>query len=210
MTNKVTNTVLLIFAIALGVMYLNKHQQLANFKKVYKHNLATAHDSIEIFTDRYDRAVANIHAYEVSLGDLKLLNDSLRDVIKKYKPKVVVKYKTQFVYNDTVKIKYDTVINNVFTRKFKYDDKWFSLAGVSTNIGIDINNLVVRDSKSIVVGYKRDGFLKPRYASISVVSDNPYIKYNEIQSYIVKPKRTIFNKWYLWAGLGALTGFLIK
>jgi hypothetical protein len=169
-----------------------------------------AHDSIKISKDKYNRVVAEKMSYEVTNKQLKGVSDSLKNVIKGYKPTVVIKYKTKIVYKDTIQIKYDTILPEPFDIPFRYDTKWLAMSGRSKNTGLDINKIIIPNEQSVVVGKKRDGFLNPSYSSIKIVNTNPYINSSSIDSYTIKRNKTIFEKWYFWLGAGVIGGLIIK
>lgn len=174
-----------------------------------KENIIAYNDKIKTYVDKYNQVVVEKKAYEVSYNDIKKLNDSLRDIIKNYKPTTIVKWKEKYVYKDSIEIKYDTVINQQFTIPFDYNTKWLSLNGISTNLGISINNITIPNEQSVIIGYKRDNFFKPYYANVSIVNTNPHIQFNKIDSYMIKPKKTIFESWWFWGSVGLIGGILI-
>ena len=177
MSNKITVILLIILSISI-FSNISQREKIDGLKAIYKHNLSVSHDSIKYLTNRYNQTVAEKKAYEISLGDVKSLNDSLQNLIKSYQPKTIVHWRTKLVYKDTIHIKYDTIFLNKFTIPFRYKSKWLSIKGMSSNFGIDLNKIEINNTQSLVVGYKKDGFFSRPYANVSIVNSNPYITHS--------------------------------
>lgn len=193
----------------LGILNIYTDIQRRKLSDTNSHNIVTYNDTIKIFRDKYNRTVAEKKSYEVSLSDVKSLNDSLKDIIKDYKPTVITKWKTKIVYKDSIHIKYDTILPVDFNIPFTYKSKWLIFSGRSKNTGLDINLIEIPNEQSLVIGYKKDGFFKTPYANVSIVNTNKYIEFEQIDSYIIRPNRTIFDKWWLWTVVGFVGGVVI-
>ena len=86
---------------------------------------------------------------------------------------------------------------------WKNKTEWFSISGRSTDKGISINCIDIPNSPSLVVGYKREKFLGPKYATVTISNTNPYITNTGLESYIIKPKKRFIDKWYVHSGIAA-------
>ena len=202
--------------IVLGILlitsiFFNIKQKDSNdgLKAIYKHNFTVAHDSIKYLTDRYDQSIAEKKAYEITLRDIKSLNDSLQILIKNYKPKIITRFRIKYIYKDSINIKYDTIIKEKFNVPFRYKSRWININGIGTNLGIDINKIEIPNTQSLIIGYKKDNFFSTPYANVRIANTNPYLKINKIDSYIIKQKSTIKDDWWLWIGIGALASIII-
>lgn len=209
MKNNLIIKLLLIGIIILGIICIYLETNNKKLSSINTHNISVHNDTIKIFKDKYNRIVADKKSYEVSLSNIKLLNDSLKELIKNYKPIAIIKWKTKIVYKDSIQIKYDSIIPIKFSYPFKYNSKWLTFNGISSNIGLSINLIEIPNIQSLVIGYKKDGFFKVPYANVSIINSNPYIQFKQIDSYIIRPKKTIFDKWWLWTGVGFISGILI-
>jgi hypothetical protein len=82
---------------------------------------------------------------------------------------------------------------------FNLNDKYYAINGRSTNKGLFIDELSIPNTQSIVVGNRKQGFLRTEYR-IEVQNSNPYIKTTDIDSYTIKER----NK---RLGLGLYIGY---
>ncbi|MFA8451752.1 MAG: hypothetical protein ACEPOW_13745 [Bacteroidales bacterium] len=186
-------------------------QSISAAKGKSESNLKAMQDSVRTYKDKYGRVVAEKRSLVISKNELKGLNDSLRDVIKGYKPEVVVKWKTKIEYKDTLRIPYpvDIDIPYEFEVPFKYKDKWSLIEGLSTNKGLAFHKLQFNNEQSLTIGDKRDWFLGKSYSSVKIVNTNPNANISGVQSFIIRPKKRFIDQWYVQVGIGVVGGFLI-
>lgn len=197
-----------IVALAVVVVFLLQSQ--ASIKRVNYDNIKALQDSIRTTHDKYGRVVAEKRAFQIEKNQLKHLNDSLKTVIKGYKPEIVVKWKTKTVYKNKIHIKYDTsFIDCKFSFPFKWNDEWVSMKGISSDLGLTFNEIIFINKQSLVFGYTRDGFLKPSYLSVKIVNSNPNMQVQGLESYKIKKNKGLFSKWYFWGAVGLVTGKFI-
>jgi hypothetical protein len=174
-----------------------------------RQNIKAATDTIDRYKDKYDRIVSEKAAYELTAKEFKNINDSLKNVIKGYKPSVIVRYKTKIEYRDTLTIKYDTIRDDL-SASFKFKDKWLSFSGETFLEGLKIDNISIYNEQNIVVGEKREGLFKEGELKIKIVNSNPNIEVLNMDGYIIKKKTPIFKKWYTWLGIGVVGGILLS
>jgi hypothetical protein len=98
-----------------------------------------------------------------------------------------------------------------FGTKFKLDtDPWYYAGGSITDKGVLFDSLSFKNSITITVGKKRDGWLKPMETLVEVKSENPYTGITGLNNVTInKKKETIWTKpWFnLLVGIGG--GFII-
>lgn len=167
-------------------------------------------DTIRNYKDKYGRVVSEKRSLEITNKDLKFQNDSLKTTIKNYKPEVVIITETETVYKDTMIVNYNEPIPFKFEREWHYKDLWLEVNGISNEKGVTITNLATYNKQSIVAGWKRDGFLKPRYASIRIVNENPHMQVVDMQSYIIRDRKKFYETNLFWGALGFVGGVLIN
>lgn len=207
--NKIYPIISTVAIVVLAFLLIDVSNTNNTLRQLYKHNLSVAHDSIKTMVDKYGRTVSEKKAYEISLRDMKSLNDSLITILSNQKVKTLLKYKTVTKYKDTIIFKFDTIIDQKFSYNFKYRQKWLSFNADVTNKDFSLSNIKIPTEYSLIVGYKKDGFFKPRYANASIVITNPHVEVMNMQSYVIKPKKTIWDKWWLWTVVGGAAGIII-
>jgi hypothetical protein len=173
---------------------------ISNYKteaQVYKTKLG-----IEISTNR-----ALTLSSQKQMRTLLATNDTLMDWIKQFK-----------VINGAVTLRETTIIKEIvvpFDRIIPCDFKPFSANKINkdfqfytkvSNTGLTIDSLKIPNESKIVIGEKREGFLKLKTKLVvDVNNSNPYIVTSNISGYVYEPKK----KWYekMWAnfaiGVGA-------
>lgn len=97
-------------------------------------------------------------------------------------------------------IKVPYVINGKeFDIPFEKSDQFYSLSGRSTNKGLTISNITIPNTQSIAIGDRKEGFFKTEFR-IEVVNSNPYVKTQEVESFVFKQSKKRF-------GVGAFVGY---
>jgi hypothetical protein len=174
--------------------------EISNYKtesQVYKTKLG-----LEINTNR-----ALTLSSQKQMRTLIATNDTLMDWIKQFK-----------VINGVVTLRETTIIKEIvvpFDRILPCDFKPFSANKINkdflfyttiANTGLTIDSLKIPNESKIVIGEKREGFLKLKTKLVvDVNNSNPYIVTSNISGYVYEPKK----KWYekMWAnfaiGVGA-------
>ena len=200
-----------VIIVVLSVVAFYLWHSKSEDKKFSEMNLKAASDTISTFKDKYNREVSEKRSYVLANKSLLTENDSLKETLKNIKPEVVVKWKTKIEYRDTLKIPYpvDVEIPCEFNIPWNYKDKWFEIGGISSDKGISITDRKFFLDQSLVVGWKRDKWYQSTYASVRIVNSNPDAQIIGLDSYIIKPKKGIFSKWYFWAVAGGVGGILI-
>lgn len=171
---------------------------LVNYDKVIN-------DTISYYETKNGDVIATKLALEGSNKSLQLLVSSLNDSTQQLK-KLLSKFKRVTSASQT---KTNTVIDSIqvpyiiedvdFNMPFNLNDKYYAINGRSTNKGLFIDELSIPNTQSIVVGNRKQGFLRTEYR-IEVQNSNPYIKTTDIDSYTLKER----NK---RLGLGLYIGY---
>lgn len=173
--------------------------------KVNDNNVLAYQDSLKVYKDKLGRSVYEKRALIVDNNQLKYFNDSLKIAIKNVKPVTITKIKTKIVYKDTAIVRWKTkeVIKHKFSLLFQKQDKYISVDGLATNEGIKFDNIELDADLSCVVGYRRKNIFSKPYPIAKITSNNPYIKSANVESFIVKKKKTIFERKGFWILIGA-------
>lgn len=193
--------VLLIICLSISI------KQCSSIKREYIDNINILNDTIEYYKAKNGDLVATKLAYESDLKTLKILNEDLYKQIEnlkiKNKVKDIVYINTDIVHelhDTTYTIQHDTIYKG-FYHVFDFTDRYRELTG---NIEYSKDSLQMRINKDIVHADYTVAIDKNN--KVYITSDNPYIRYNEIQGYTVpKPKK---KRWSV--GPSVSVGYNIK
>ena len=109
---------------------------------------------------------------------------------------------------DTIRIPYEVPIDQEFSRNWSKNDKYYSIAGASTEKGTYVNSLAIPNTLSFAIGKKKTGFFKSEYR-IEAVNSNPHVKTIGLDSYVLKvPKKRLGLS--LYVGYGISDNFTFK
>ena len=190
----------------------------SNNKELNKNNIKALTDSIEYYKIKTGEVVASKTILEGGLQTLKIVNDSLYNVIKQ----LDVKNPDKIVYVDNIIERpsidtlwcTDTIIcNDRIEKQFAFNDEFRTLEG---NVFAEKNSLGLNILKDKVYF---DYVLAIEDNKVHIVSNNPYIQYNEITGLTLtnyKPKWTIdlygnleysFNKKNIMPKVGIETNY---
>jgi hypothetical protein len=176
---------------------------ISNYKteaQVYKTKLG-----IEISTNR-----ALTLSSQKQMRTLLATNDTLMDWIKQFK-----------VINGAVTLRETTIIKEIvvpFDRIIPCDFKPFSANKVNkdfqfytkvSNTGLTIDSLKIPNESKIVIGEKREGFLKLKTKLVvDVNNSNPYIVTSNISGYVYEPKKKWYEKMWVNFAIGVGAGYI--
>lgn len=189
----------IIMAISINICQSYKHE--------YNSYIAVSNDTIRTYKDRCGRLVATKLAYETDIKDLKLLNSDLYDEISKLKSKpVTATHITTTITNelhDTCYIIKSSDMVQGITEHFDYSNQYRTLSG---QISYHPDTLEMKiDSDKVYVDFT---VAMDKNNKLHVVSNNPYVEYNEITGFTLpKPRKKRFGIGpYVGAGIDVRTG----
>ena len=180
----------------IGTCAINK---CSDYRHEYNSYIAVTNDSIHHYKDRYDRLVATTLAYEANIKDLKLLNSDLYDEISKLKSKPVTATHitttiTNEVHDTCYIIKSSDMVQGI-TEHFDYSNQYRILSG---QISYHPDTLEMKiDSDKVFVDFT---IALDKKNNISVVSNNPYVQYNEIAGFTLPKQKT--KRWSIGPFVG--------
>lgn len=124
------------------------------------------------------------------------------------KVKTIIKI-VEKVRIDTVNVVYHDSIPCNFERKGTVLNKDYSLDYKSTQKGISIANLSVKDSLEIVTGTKKKWFLGKSVQTIDVVHSNKLVETTGLQHIEIKDQKRFYETTLFQVGLGVIIGAVL-
>lgn len=162
-------------------------------------------DSLVYYKNKLGEEVASRKALEGGKQTLQLLLSDARDSTKQlatlasYYKNVSAAVRTETITQiDSIEVPY-YIDGAEFSVPFKKTEKFYSLSGRSTNVGLFLDHISIPNSQSIVIGDRKKGFWNTEYR-MEVVNSNPFIKTTLADGYSFKEKRRRF-------GLGLSAGY---
>ena len=192
--------ILIIIVLCINTIFTVKGCQ--QYKDQNNQNLIALTDTIKYYTTKNGETYVSKEMLIGDLNALKIVNDSLYRVIKEMKlkkPESVVyienqidngKKDTVWQISDPIYIvKHDTLYENAnLTKEFNFNNEFRELEG---NVSLKDSTLSLSIDKDKVFF---DYTLAIENNKVYVKSNNPYIKYNNIQGIeLPKPKKSIWG-----------------
>lgn len=132
------------------------------------------------------------------------------ELTKKFaKVKTVIKIQERLRI-DTVYVSYKDSIPCSFERTGNVVNENYSLDYKSTQKGITIANLSIKDSLEVVTGTKRKWFLGKETHTIDIAHSNKLIETTGLQHVEIKPKKRFYETTLFKIGVGVLIGVSVK
>lgn len=183
--------ILYIFIFLLCGLLINSTITTCQNDAKYDNNIKALRDTIKYYTTKSGNVVAEKQGFIVDNSkEIKQLQEDLYNVLKEMKIQNSTIAAMQFSgvidsgEKDTVyEIKHDT-IKNGFIKDFSFSDKYRILDGnvtyVPDTLSVNINNDKIIFDYTVAMDNKN---------RIKIMSDNPYVKYNEISGFTLTPPK---------------------
>lgn len=183
--------------------------------------------SVTLAGQNYNALTDTVQYYTNSLGQqsaskrtLQFDKSQLREIILKKdkelhalskefsKIRTVVKFQavTEF---DTIRIAYTDSIPCTFDRKGSIADDWYKFNYTSDQSGIQIDSFKTWTSANIITGTKRKWLLGEQTLKTDIMLSNPHMTVTNVAAVEVVVPSPWYRKWYVWAAIGAVGGFVI-
>lgn len=181
--------IVLIIVLIISLVFSVRQCNMNNTK--YENNIKALKDTITYYITKSGNTVAEKQAFIVDNSkEIKKLSEDLYNALKEMKIQNSTIAAMQFSgeidngKKDTIyEIKHDT-IQNGFIKDFSFSDKYRELTGKVTYIpdtlAVDITNDKMFFDYTVAIDKKN---------RIKIMSDNPYIKYNEISGFTIQQNK---------------------
>ena len=175
-------------------------------KNTATNNIETLTDSISYYQNKQGLWVAEKKLFQGTEKDLRQIINSkdkaFQKLIKSFKKPVAAAVVKTVTHVDTVFVPYENPSKfklPVFELDFNSETKHYTIHGTSTEKGINILDISIPNTQSIVIGKKKIGWFKYEHR-MEVVNSNPLIKTEDVDGFSFRPKPKRF-------GLGLFVGY---
>lgn len=183
-----------------------------SYKKQYENSYREYHDSIATYINKYNEIYKINNAYITDLTTIKQENESLYNEIKSLKdnPIIITKIQTKYII-DTVYIEPELITDTItgdFSANIIYRDNWNNFSGKFNGNIYNGNSIFSIDKLELNCFLTTDLIEKNGKLYFITKADNPYLKINDINGYLISPEKSKvlkkqFNKpWGIMAGIG--------
>lgn len=201
--------------ILFGILFLAlclSVSKCSSYKRQYENSYREYHDSLLVYTNKYNEIYAMNNAYITDINTLKHENKELYDEVKSLRdnPIVIVKTKTEYI-RDTITVEPTIVADTVtgdFMANILYEDEWNYFAGRFNGNIYTGSSLFSIDKLQFNCSLTTDLIERDGKLYFITKSDNPYMHIDETNGYLISPEKSKvlkkqFNKpWGVMIGFG--------
>ena len=170
-------------------------------------------DTAMSYKDKNGKLISYNTSLQMSEENLLRMNDELAGDLKRLKlkkPSNITKITTEtvidtFIVEHTEKIPCDT-----FTLIQFVDSTHYKINYTLTETAMKFNSILIPNKQQIIVAEKKNGMFKKNEYSVVVENSNPYMMVTGVQNYNIKVETPIYQRWYVTAGAGFISGFFVS
>ena len=170
-------------------------------------------DTVMSYKDKNGELISYNTSLQMSEENLLRMNDELSGDLKRLKlkkPSSITKITTEtfidtFIIEHTEKIPCDT-----FTLVQYVDSTHYKINYTLTQSSMKFNSISIPNKQQIIVAEKKNGVFKKNEYSVVVENTNPYMMVTGVQNYTIKVETPVYQRWYVTAGAGFISGFFIS
>lgn len=186
-----------IFLIIFAVLFICLTVSVSrcnSYKKQYMNSYREYRDSVALYVNRFNESYAMNNAYIADIAAIKRENEELYNEIKSLKdnPVIVTKIKTKYVF-DTVYIEPEFVSDTItgdFFANLSYNDEWNNFSGRFVGNMYSGNSIFSIDKMELNCSLTTDLIEKDGRLYFVTKTDNPYLRINNIDGYLVSPEKS--------------------
>lgn len=202
MKNFTQNSIIIIMAILL----IHQFEDKRAVQKTSKHNESVLLDSISYYKNSLGQEVAEKKSFQGTAQELKQILDAkrkenaqLNEALKKWRKVINISDTQTETRIDSIKVPFEVRVPCDFSRTWIKKEKFYSVAGEVNELGVTIENILIPNQQTIVVGTKKLGMFKTEFRA-EITNSNPYIKTTSIDNFTFVERKKRF-------GIGASFGF---
>jgi hypothetical protein len=204
---------LVIYGIAIFLLITAFNQ--CNKKKAFQDEIESYvdyTDTVKYYKAKNGDIVSYNESLEISENTLKIINDSLGKALNNIKikdPEVIIQIEERVVIKEVEVTFIDSIPCPPFNKPFDLSHKFYSLSGSFTNTKLKLDSIKIPNTRSVVVGTKRNGFLKRNDHIVTIQNSNPFMNSKKITSYTIKEEKKWYETTSFKMGLGFVGGVFI-
>lgn len=185
----------------------------SSYKQKYENSYRQYHDSLLVYSNKYNEIYAMNEAYITDINTLKEENKDLYNEVKSLKDNsiVVVKTKTEYI-RDTIIVEQPLILTDTITGDFlaniTYKDDWNYFSGRFNGNIYTGNSTFSMDRLQLNCSFTTDIVERNKKLYFVIKPDNPYMYITDINGYLISPEkskvlRKQFNRpWGVMVGFG--------
>lgn len=183
--------------IVLSVLLINQCRKTSSIESTSKQNQSALLDSVQYYKNSLGQEVAEKKSFQGTAEELETILDAkrkenaqLNEALKKWKSIANATQIKSVVQLPGIPIPFEVPIPCKFSRTFVKHDQWFSVGGEVTEAQIFIENVLLYNTQTIVIGKRKLSMFRSEFRA-EVTNSNPYIKTLDIENFnfIEKNKR---------------------
>lgn len=187
-----------VFILILIAVTVGQCQSLRAVKQEIRNTTDFFNDSIKFYKNKLGQEVSYKGVLQGEKETLELLlsnqidsTNQLKGLVLRYKKTLAAANINTKIQIDTIEIPYEIPVPFDFERDFRIEKEFYTISGISSSVGLTIDEVSLVNTQSLVIGQTKAKLFKPSKLEISMVNSNPHIKTTGLDTYIhtVKPKR---------------------
>lgn len=180
----------------------------------HERNIEALNDTTSYYKNKLGQEVATKLSLELTKKELnkKLSfstseNKRLSEALKKMKKPIVIVQSDQEVKIDTIKIPVKSDIDCQFFFNENVKKDWFSFSVSGNNKSLLISDFELKNSQTLVFGYKKKNFFSNPELRAEITNTNPYLKQKNIKPIYIVYKRSWYEKPIYTIPIGFVLGY---
>jgi hypothetical protein len=213
---KGNSILIIVLCILLAISMLNSCEKGKENKQLLQNLNALDISNQKFETEILENKEKITSQNQIILTQQQAIDNGLIEIEKLKK----IKSKVRFVTNtqiDTVFVPFDRIVRDTIDSSFgvkKYftftePKGWYSLDGFSSDIGVGIDKLSIKNDYSIYIADKKVNLFGKSNPEVILHNKNPYTETIQMQNVVITVYKPFYKKNSFWTGVGFLGGFLL-
>ncbi len=211
---KSSPVILYIIIALLAVLLFASFRECSSRTSLADSNLDALTDSVTYYKNRLGTTTASKATLQVSnrqLQDYVIKKDAeIQQLAKEFARVTHVVKADAKLQIDSITVPYAVPVPCDFKRRGSVKDKWYTFTYASDQNGFKIDSLTIPVSVGVITGAKRKWFLGAEKVTTDVTFNNPNVQVTDLKAAELVLHTPWHKKWYVWAVVGAVGGFLIS
>tara|TARA_R110002012_G_scaffold4382_3_gene20174 strand:- start:4115 stop:4762 length:648 start_codon:yes stop_codon:yes gene_type:complete len=214
MKKKVTTYSLIIIVAILSLSLVANNSKMSNYKaQMQKFNLENQSFKEEI--DKNGDVI--VQQEQIILSQKDAIAQNLLDINRLKDVSSQVNVITNTIIDTIVVSHTDTIVEYFnggaylkLPQEYDYNSEFINVNAVVSQSGLQLNSINIQNKASITIGFKSQGFFKPKLPIVDLHNSNPYIKTQSVSNVVIEKEENFLTDKKTWGAMGIFLGLLIK